>query len=101
MYDSSQQQRLMQHCGVLYLCEKHPQSIWESQCCIVQYYSPYLFLQIQNDQCQEMDQTADQKWIKLTSNGEWGTHTVSEFSVLVTLQILAVDFLSLFLQLFI
>uniref|UniRef100_A0A8B9L8N4 Si:dkey-153k10.9 n=1 Tax=Astyanax mexicanus TaxID=7994 RepID=A0A8B9L8N4_ASTMX len=33
--------------------------------------------QIQNDQCQEMDQTADQKWIKLTSNGEWGTHTVN------------------------
>ncbi|KAG9280237.1 hypothetical protein AMEX_G2919 [Astyanax mexicanus] len=32
---------------------------------------------IQNDQCQEMDQTADQKWIKLTSNGEWGTHTVN------------------------
>ncbi|XP_030646148.1 UPF0577 protein KIAA1324-like [Chanos chanos] len=32
---------------------------------------------IQNDQCQEMDQTSDNKWIKLTSNGEWGTHTVS------------------------
>ncbi|XP_018585999.1 UPF0577 protein KIAA1324-like [Scleropages formosus] len=32
---------------------------------------------IQNDQCQEMDQSSDQKWIKLTSNGEWGTHTVS------------------------
>ncbi|XP_015208687.1 endosome/lysosome-associated apoptosis and autophagy regulator family member 2 isoform X1 [Lepisosteus oculatus] len=31
---------------------------------------------IQNDQCQEMD-TSDQKWIKLTSNGEWGTHTVN------------------------
>ncbi|KAL4617944.1 UPF0577 protein KIAA1324-like, partial [Arapaima gigas] len=32
---------------------------------------------IQNDQCQEMDQTSDQKWIKLTNNGEWGTHTVN------------------------
>ncbi|XP_028814403.1 UPF0577 protein KIAA1324-like isoform X2 [Denticeps clupeoides] len=31
---------------------------------------------IQNDQCQEMDQNSDKKWIKLTSNGEWRTHTV-------------------------
>ncbi len=28
-------------------------------------------MQIQNDQCQEMDQTGSEKWIKLTSNGEW------------------------------
>ncbi|XP_041693467.2 endosome/lysosome-associated apoptosis and autophagy regulator family member 2-like isoform X1 [Coregonus clupeaformis] len=32
---------------------------------------------IQNDQCQEMDQTADKKWLKLTSHGEWATHTVN------------------------
>lgn len=34
--------------------------------------------QIQNDQCQEMDTTAD-KWVKLTDNGEWGSHSVSRF----------------------
>uniref|UniRef100_A0A8D0CTP1 Endosome-lysosome associated apoptosis and autophagy regulator family member 2a n=1 Tax=Sander lucioperca TaxID=283035 RepID=A0A8D0CTP1_SANLU len=32
---------------------------------------------IQNDQCQEMDQSADTKWLKLTNNGEWATHTVN------------------------
>ncbi|KAF7650547.1 hypothetical protein LDENG_00123780 [Lucifuga dentata] len=32
---------------------------------------------VQNEQCQEMVQTDDQKWIKITSNGEWGTHTVN------------------------
>ncbi|XP_032379813.1 UPF0577 protein KIAA1324-like [Etheostoma spectabile] len=32
---------------------------------------------IQNDQCQEMDQSADRKWLKLTNNGEWATHTVN------------------------
>ncbi|KAK7892170.1 hypothetical protein WMY93_024133 [Mugilogobius chulae] len=32
---------------------------------------------IQNDQCQEMDQTADTKWLKLTSHGEWASHTVN------------------------
>ncbi|XP_029952251.1 UPF0577 protein KIAA1324-like [Salarias fasciatus] len=32
---------------------------------------------IQNDQCQEMDQSADAKWLKLTSHGEWATHTVN------------------------
>ncbi|XP_072241815.1 endosome/lysosome-associated apoptosis and autophagy regulator family member 2 isoform X1 [Leuresthes tenuis] len=32
---------------------------------------------IQNDQCQEMDQSADTKWLKLTNHGEWETHTVS------------------------
>ncbi|XP_060759343.1 UPF0577 protein KIAA1324-like homolog isoform X2 [Neoarius graeffei] len=44
-----------------------------------QYVDNNIFFEffIQNDQCQEMDQTADQKWIKLTSNGEWGTHTVN------------------------
>lgn len=38
-----------------------------------------LFFQffIQNDQCQEMDQSADTKWIKLTSHGEWASHTVN------------------------
>ncbi|KAF7693881.1 UPF0577 protein KIAA1324-like homolog [Silurus meridionalis] len=44
-----------------------------------QYVDNNIFFEffIQNDQCQEMDQSADQKWIKLTSNGEWGTHTVN------------------------
>lgn len=32
---------------------------------------------IQNDQCQEMDQTSDTKWLKLTSHGEWASHTVN------------------------
>uniref|UniRef100_A0A8C6SNP8 Si:ch211-233h19.2 n=2 Tax=Neogobius melanostomus TaxID=47308 RepID=A0A8C6SNP8_9GOBI len=32
---------------------------------------------IQNDQCQEMDQAADTKWLKLTSHGEWASHTVN------------------------
>ncbi|KAM4619565.1 endosome/lysosome-associated apoptosis and autophagy regulator family member 2-like [Polymixia lowei] len=32
---------------------------------------------IQNDQCQEMDQTADKKWLKLTNHGEWATHVVN------------------------
>uniref|UniRef100_A0A8C4NYB7 Endosome-lysosome associated apoptosis and autophagy regulator family member 2a n=1 Tax=Dicentrarchus labrax TaxID=13489 RepID=A0A8C4NYB7_DICLA len=32
---------------------------------------------IQNDQCQEMDQSADTKWLKLTNHGEWATHTVN------------------------
>uniref|UniRef100_A0A671VMN1 Endosome-lysosome associated apoptosis and autophagy regulator family member 2a n=1 Tax=Sparus aurata TaxID=8175 RepID=A0A671VMN1_SPAAU len=32
---------------------------------------------IQNDQCQEMDQSADAKWLKLTNHGEWATHTVN------------------------
>ncbi|XP_056137128.1 endosome/lysosome-associated apoptosis and autophagy regulator family member 2 [Lampris incognitus] len=32
---------------------------------------------IQNDQCQAMDQTANEKWLKLTSHGEWATHTVN------------------------
>ncbi|KAJ8390001.1 hypothetical protein AAFF_G00111620 [Aldrovandia affinis] len=43
-----------------------------------QYVDNNIFFEffIQNDQCQEMDQTSDQKWIKLTNNGEWGTHTV-------------------------
>lgn len=37
---------------------------------------PY-FPQIQNDQCQEMDQSSEAKWLKLTNHGEWATHTVS------------------------
>uniref|UniRef100_A0A7N6AWC0 MRH domain-containing protein n=1 Tax=Anabas testudineus TaxID=64144 RepID=A0A7N6AWC0_ANATE len=32
---------------------------------------------IQNDQCQEMDQSAETKWLKLTNHGEWATHTVN------------------------
>uniref|UniRef100_A0A3Q3WP99 MRH domain-containing protein n=1 Tax=Mola mola TaxID=94237 RepID=A0A3Q3WP99_MOLML len=32
---------------------------------------------IQNDQCQEMDQSSDTKWLKLTNQGEWATHTVN------------------------
>ncbi|XP_072290983.1 endosome/lysosome-associated apoptosis and autophagy regulator family member 2 [Eucyclogobius newberryi] len=32
---------------------------------------------IQNDQCQEMDQTADTKWLKLTGQGEWASHAVN------------------------
>uniref|UniRef100_A0A673NCA6 UPF0577 protein KIAA1324-like homolog n=2 Tax=Sinocyclocheilus rhinocerous TaxID=307959 RepID=A0A673NCA6_9TELE len=44
-----------------------------------QYVDSNVFFEffIQNDQCQEMDQTGSEKWIKLTSNGEWGTHTVN------------------------
>uniref|UniRef100_A0A8C9U582 Endosome-lysosome associated apoptosis and autophagy regulator family member 2 n=1 Tax=Scleropages formosus TaxID=113540 RepID=A0A8C9U582_SCLFO len=44
-----------------------------------QYVDNNIFFEffIQNDQCQEMDQTPDQKWIKLTNNGEWGGHTVN------------------------
>uniref|UniRef100_A0A674BPC2 Endosome-lysosome associated apoptosis and autophagy regulator family member 2 n=1 Tax=Salmo trutta TaxID=8032 RepID=A0A674BPC2_SALTR len=44
-----------------------------------QYPDGNLFFEffIQNDQCQEMDQTADKKWLKLTSHGEWATHTVN------------------------
>uniref|UniRef100_A0A7N8WNT3 UPF0577 protein KIAA1324-like n=1 Tax=Mastacembelus armatus TaxID=205130 RepID=A0A7N8WNT3_9TELE len=32
---------------------------------------------VQNEQCQEMAQADDQKWIKVTNNGEWDTHTVN------------------------
>lgn len=32
---------------------------------------------VQNEQCQEMAQADDQKWIKFTTNGEWETHVVS------------------------
>ena len=51
--------------------------------------------QIQNDQCQEMDTTAD-KWVKLTDNGEWGSHSVS-LSLLFSLTnpILLLSFLKL------
>ena len=31
---------------------------------------------MQNEQCQEMVQADDQKWITVTSNGDWETHTV-------------------------
>lgn len=40
-------------------------------------------VQVQNEQCQEMAQTDDQKWIKLTTNGEWDTHTVRRKAVCV------------------
>lgn len=36
-----------------------------------------VYFQIQNDQCLEMDQSSDQKWIKLSNNGDWASHTVS------------------------
>ncbi|XP_057180857.1 UPF0577 protein KIAA1324-like homolog isoform X1 [Triplophysa rosa] len=44
-----------------------------------QYLDTNIFFEffIQNDQCQEMDQAGSEKWIKLTTNGEWGTHTVN------------------------
>ncbi|TNN36329.1 UPF0577 protein-like [Liparis tanakae] len=32
---------------------------------------------VQNEQCQEMAQSDDQRWIKTTNNGEWDTHTVN------------------------
>uniref|UniRef100_A0A9L0R1P5 Endosome-lysosome associated apoptosis and autophagy regulator family member 2 n=1 Tax=Equus caballus TaxID=9796 RepID=A0A9L0R1P5_HORSE len=42
-----------------------------------QYVDNNIFFEffIQNDQCQEMDTAAD-KWVKLTDNGEWGSHSV-------------------------
>nr|KAF6338168.1 hypothetical protein mPipKuh1_007155 [Pipistrellus kuhlii] len=42
-----------------------------------QYVDNNIFFEffIQNDQCQEMDTTAD-KWVKLTDSGEWGSHSV-------------------------
>ncbi|KTG43546.1 hypothetical protein cypCar_00014643, partial [Cyprinus carpio] len=43
-----------------------------------QYVDNSIFFEffIQNDQCQEMDQDSNKKWIKLTTHGEWGTHSV-------------------------
>ncbi|XP_063998663.1 endosome/lysosome-associated apoptosis and autophagy regulator family member 2 isoform X2 [Pogoniulus pusillus] len=43
-----------------------------------QYIDNNIFFEffIQNDQCKEMDSTAD-KWVKLTDNGEWGSHSVT------------------------
>uniref|UniRef100_A0AAX7SWY8 MRH domain-containing protein n=1 Tax=Astatotilapia calliptera TaxID=8154 RepID=A0AAX7SWY8_ASTCA len=41
---------------------------------------------IQNDQCQEMDQSDDKKWLKLTKHGEWATHTVNVSQRLVVLR---------------
>ncbi|KAM9771600.1 endosome/lysosome-associated apoptosis and autophagy regulator family member 2-like [Syngnathus typhle] len=32
---------------------------------------------VQNEQCQEMSQSDEQRWIKVTSNGEWGTHAIN------------------------
>ncbi|KAJ8794747.1 hypothetical protein J1605_003056 [Eschrichtius robustus] len=42
-----------------------------------QYVDNNIFFEffIQNDQCQEMDTTAD-KWVKLTDSGAWGSHSV-------------------------
>lgn len=44
-----------------------------------QYPDNNIFFQfyVQNEQCQEMVQNDDQKWIKPTINGEWDTHTVN------------------------
>uniref|UniRef100_A0A8C2ATL1 KIAA1324 like n=1 Tax=Cyprinus carpio TaxID=7962 RepID=A0A8C2ATL1_CYPCA len=44
-----------------------------------QYVDNSIFFEffIQNDQCQEMDQDSNKKWIKLTTHGEWGTHSVN------------------------
>lgn len=44
-----------------------------------QYVDKNIFFEffIQNDQCQELDQTSDKKWLKMTGNGEWGAHTVN------------------------
>uniref|UniRef100_A0A6Q2YKR8 Uncharacterized protein n=1 Tax=Esox lucius TaxID=8010 RepID=A0A6Q2YKR8_ESOLU len=44
-----------------------------------QYPDDNLFFQffIQNDQCQELDQTADKKWLQLTTQGNWATHSVN------------------------
>ncbi|KAF2975990.1 hypothetical protein EK904_012718, partial [Melospiza melodia maxima] len=41
-----------------------------------QYIDNNIFFEffIQNDQCKEMESTAD-KWVKLTDNGEWGSHS--------------------------
>uniref|UniRef100_A0A8D0H4Q2 Endosome-lysosome associated apoptosis and autophagy regulator family member 2 n=1 Tax=Sphenodon punctatus TaxID=8508 RepID=A0A8D0H4Q2_SPHPU len=43
-----------------------------------QYIDNNIFFEffIQNDQCQEMD-TATDKWVKLTDNGEWCSHSVT------------------------
>uniref|UniRef100_A0A673KWQ1 KIAA1324 like n=1 Tax=Sinocyclocheilus rhinocerous TaxID=307959 RepID=A0A673KWQ1_9TELE len=45
-----------------------------------QYVDNSIFFEffIQNDQCQEMDQDLNKKWIKLTTHGEWGTHSASQ-----------------------
>lgn len=40
------------------------------------------YIQVQNEQCQEMAQADDQKWIKVTNSGEWDAHTVSICSCL-------------------
>lgn len=39
-----------------------------------------MYFKVQNEQCQEMIQTDDQKWIKVTNNGGWDTHTVRVYS---------------------
>ncbi|NXS90133.1 K132L protein, partial [Erpornis zantholeuca] len=43
-----------------------------------QYIDNNIFFEffIQNDQCKEMESMAD-KWVKLTDNGEWGSHSVT------------------------
>ncbi|OXB58548.1 hypothetical protein ASZ78_007087 [Callipepla squamata] len=43
-----------------------------------QYVDNNIFFEffIQNDQCKEMESTAE-KWVKLTDNGEWGSHSVT------------------------
>uniref|UniRef100_A0A8C2FTW7 KIAA1324 like n=1 Tax=Cyprinus carpio TaxID=7962 RepID=A0A8C2FTW7_CYPCA len=42
-----------------------------------QYVDNSIFFEFFNDQCQEMDQDSNKKWIKLTTHGEWGTHSVN------------------------
>ncbi|KAI4825305.1 hypothetical protein KUCAC02_020991 [Chaenocephalus aceratus] len=42
-----------------------------------QYPDSNLLFEFFNDQCQEMDQSADTKWLKLTNHGDWENHTVS------------------------
>ncbi|XP_061617993.1 endosome/lysosome-associated apoptosis and autophagy regulator family member 2-like isoform X2 [Phyllopteryx taeniolatus] len=44
-----------------------------------QYPDSNIFFQfyVQNEQCQEMSQSDEQKWIEVTGDGEWGTHTIN------------------------
>ncbi|KAG7264717.1 hypothetical protein CRUP_018817 [Coryphaenoides rupestris] len=49
------------------------------ECMVSLIYAVHLKKQgsIQNDQCQEADQSNGKKWLKLTNHGEWTTHTVN------------------------
>lgn len=63
----------------MWSCDREVEDVWS--CDRDNRESPrelvLFFVQVQNEQCQEMVQSDDQKWIKVTNNGEWGTHTVS------------------------